>query len=90
MANISQMYASGPSIVLPRDAPVEIQDEIRPNGVIANAKSSAGYENLTFDELNSIERDRRNLLLRVSVSLTSSSIQCTFSVFSSRQQPKPL
>jgi hypothetical protein len=83
MANMSQMYASGPSIVLPRDVPVEIQDKIRPNGVIANAKSSAGYENLTFDELNSIERDRRNLLLRVSISLTSSLIQCTFSVFSS-------
>src|SRR5210317_1950133 len=61
-------YASCPdAILLSKYAAAEICiDEIRPNGVIA--KSSTSQKDLTFDELHSIERDRRKLLLRVSSS----------------------
>mmetsp|Transcript_36103 Transcript_36103/g.53031 ORF Transcript_36103/g.53031 Transcript_36103/m.53031 type:complete len:393 (-) Transcript_36103:165-1343(-) len=60
----SNIYASGCSSgLLPRSAPPQARtDERRQNGVIK--KDSGSQEDLTFQDLTSIEKERRELLLR--------------------------
>lgn len=62
----SHVYTSGYSsgLLLPMGALPKDVDERRKNGVIE--KNPGGRENLSFQELAEIEKERRQILLRVS------------------------
>ena len=65
MASFYPQYPS--SSLLPRSAPPKAQEERRRNGAI---KKDPHEENLTFQDLKSIEKERRELLLRVSLNMS--------------------